>query len=641
MCGVAGVADFAGRPVSREAILAMMRSLAHRGPDGEGFWLDPAGCVSLGHRRLAVRDLSEAGRQPMSDPSGRITISYNGEIYNDRELRAILEREHGARFRSRCDAEVIPLGFLAFGEAIFDRLEGMFAIALWDAREQTLWLARDAAGVKPLFVARDGARVRFASEVKGLLADPEQGFRLSPEALHAYLAQGYVAPDATMLDGVAQLPPGTVRRIDAGGARDRCFWRPQRRPDIRSLDDALDAFGEAWRCVVGDLLVSDVPLGVLQSGGVDSSLVSYALRDRPELPVFTARFEERSHDESVLAGEVASGAGARLHHVSVAGGDVVGDFRAVVHHFDGQLADSSGLALFALARAVRRHTVVALSGDGADEFFGGYPTYRMTRLATAVAGKFPPAALQTMSRALGRLGRRNEARLPPLELVSRLLLGVCDPGIACHAAWRRLVMPHRLGELYGSALRPLAGAVDPLAGYVRALREAEGGVVDRALLADQRFYLPADMLQKVDAMSMAHALEIRVPFLDRRVMDLAGRMDASLLVPLLGPTKKILRAALRRAGAPERVVSGPKRGLNVPLLRLLRGPLRMEGDRLLDRDAERLEPFLRADGVRRMWHEVRDSHAAEPYGTWALLSLASWLEQRAACAPVAGCEPHG
>lgn len=639
MCGIAGIADFGGRPVDAATVRAMARSLAHRGPDGEGVYMDPQGRAGLGHRRLAVRDPSSAGAQPMTDAGGGIAISFNGEIYNDAALRGILEREHGVTFRSRCDAEVIPAGFLAFGEAIFDRLEGMFAVALWDAREGRLWLARDGVGVKPLFVARDGARYRFASEVKGLLADPGQAFRLSPRGLHAYLAQGYVSPEATLLEGVMQLPPGTVRRIDASGVRDRRFWRPERRPDIRRLPDALDAFGTLWPQVLSDQLASDVPLGVLQSGGIDSSLVTFSLRDRPGLPVFTARFDEPSHDETRLAAETAAAAGVQQHVVPVASGDVAADFRDVVHHFDGQVADSSGLAFYALARAVRRRTVVALSGDGADEFFGGYPTYRATQVA-AFAGRFLPGApLRAAGRLLARVGAGSEARLPASEVLSRFLFGLAE-GPRCHAHWRRILPAHRMAGLYGPGLAELAGAEDPLAGYHEALREASGSAVDRALLADQRFYLPADMLHKVDAMSMAHALEIRVPFLDRRVMDLAGRLDADLLAPLRGPSKRVLREALRRAGAPEGVAGAPKRGFNVPLTRLLRGPLAAAGDRLLDREAGRLEPWLRADGVRSLWRDVRAARAREPYAVWALLSLAQWLALRESPASVAapgGC----
>lgn len=641
MCGIAGIVDFSGRPVAAETLARMSLAIAHRGPDGEGTWTDARGSAGLVHRRLAVRDLSDAGRQPMSDPAGRVVALFNGEIYNDAALRAELERDHGSRFRSRCDTEVIPAGFLAFGEGLFDRLEGMFAIALFDTRNDRLWLARDGVGIKPLFVARSGSRVRFASELGALLADPEQRRSLVPASVHAYLAQGYVGPEATLLRDVEQLPPGTVRVMDASGSRDRRFWRPERRPEIHRLDDAVAAFGEVFPRVVSDLLVSDVPVGVLQSGGIDSSLVTATLRHRPELPVFTARFGEASHDEGALAAEMARATGARLHEVPVEGGDVVADFRATVRAFGGQVADSSGLALYSLARAVRRHTVVALSGDGADEFFGGYPTYRMTRLAAPLAGRLPGAPLQAAARAVAALGARREGRLPWPELASRLLAGLAAPGVACHAHWRRLLPAHRLAALYGPAMTELAGAVDPLAGYVRALEEAEGSVLDRALLADQRFYLPADMLAKVDALSMAHALEIRVPFLDRRVMDLAGRIDARLLAPLAGPTKKVLRAALERAGAPARVVSGPKRGFNVPVLRLLRGPLRGEGDRLLDRDAERLEPFLAPAGVRALWRDVRDGRAAEPYGTWALLSLATWLECVEAPPSLAGAEAHG
>ena len=627
MCGIAGLFEISGRPVDTALLWRMTRTLAHRGPDDEAVWNE--GHVGFGHCRLAIRDPSPAGRQPMSDPSGRVTVSYNGEIYNEAALRRELERDYGFLFRSRCDTEVIPAGYLAWGEEVFDRLEGMFAIALWDDQTERLFLARDGVGIKPLFVARyrarHGERWGFGSELKALLADPELPRRIDAEALHVYLAQGYVAPHRTLLEGVGQLPPGTVRRIDRDAASDRRFWKPQRTGEIKQLSEAVEIFLITWDEVLESITVSDVPIGILQSGGIDSSLVTLGLAGRIEAPAFIATFEERSHDEASLAVDVARAASCPHHLVPVEVDDVPGVFRRVVEHFDGQLADSSGFATYTLCAAARRRAPVVISGDGADELFGGYPTYRATRIAAALQG-VPRSWLRGLGRRAWRRASGRYERLPKAEVVARFFDGATAPDLGYHAHWRRLLPEHLMDRVYGSRLQPLAKSVDPLHAYVEAIRQSEGDLVSRCLLADQCHYLPADMLMKVDAMSMAHGLEVRVPFLDRRIAELAGRLDTRLLTPIQGPDKRLLRHALQRLGGPPRVVSGRKKGFNVPVARLLQGPLAPLADRLLGTEADRLSPYLDPPGIRRMWIEQREGRGHQGYALWAILSLATWIE---------------
>ncbi len=626
MCGIAGIFHRDGRPVEPDLLRRMTRSLAHRGPDGEGTWHE--GATGLGHRRLAIRDPGEAGRQPMADPSGQVWVSFNGEIYNDAVLRAELERDHGFRFRSGCDAEVLPAAWMAWGEAMFPRLEGMFALALWDRRSQCLVLARDAAGIKPLFLSEQGPTVRFASELKALLADPEQERRIDPESLLSWLAQGYVSPAGTLLASVVQLPPGTFRLYRREAVREERFWRPRREPEIRDPREAMEIFSPLWREVVESHTLSDVPLGVQQSGGVDSTLVTLALREHPALPVFTARFEERSHDETPLAAEVCRSAGLKHVPVPVQEGEDEHTFREVVRHFDGQLADSSAFAVYRLCREIRRHVKVVLSGDGADEYFAGYPTYRASLLASRLQPLVPRPLAGGLARLMLRLSATSERRLPLPELLGRFCLGLAAPAGASHAFWRSLLPPDTLRRLCGPALAGIEAQREPLQPYIEALKEPAGlPLLDRCLLADQRHYLPADMLMKVDAMSMAHGLEVRVPFLDRRVMDFAARLDVRLLLPRRGPAKALLRRAAREMGAPEAVWRGTKRGFNVPVAALLRGSLAGLAGRMLEREVARLEPWLDPAAVTRLWREHRDRRANHGYGLWALLGLAVWLEQ--------------
>jgi len=621
MCGIAGILNLSGEQIASERILGMTRVLAHRGPDGEGLWVQ--GAIALGHRRLAIRDLSDAGRQPMRDPSGRITVTYNGEIYNYQELRGLLEAEVGYRFRSTCDAELLPIGYLAWGRQLFERLEGMFAIGLWDASAQQLVLARDGVGIKPLYYHRAGDTVLFASEVKGLLVDSAVRRELLAASLHRFIAQGYVSPNASLLNGIAQIPPGTVRTIGINGTKDHCFWQPQRTPEINNLADAMDGLRHILPDVVGSMLVSDVPLGLLQSGGIDSSLVALSLRGQRR-PAFTAGFDESSHDESGLASQVARFAGHDHHVVSIERDrDLIADFKAMVMQFDGQLADSSGFAFYALCRAVRRRVRVVLSGDGADEFFGGYPTYRASRFAAAL-GRVTPSFLTTgLGRTLLSAGARNERRLPSSVLLGRFLRGLAAPAGTHHAEWRRLSWPDNLAMIYGPALQPLLSE-DPLAGYRAAVLDGQGDLVDRCMLADQRYYLPSDMLMKVDAMSMAHSLEVRVPFLDRRIMDFAARIDHRLLCPLRGPDKLVLRRYLQELQVPAPILKARKMGLNVPVARLLRQELRPLATEMLDREADTLHPFFKPDGIRNLWQLHLDGRIDAGYLLWALLTLSIW-----------------
>jgi asparagine synthase (glutamine-hydrolysing) len=626
MCGIAGIFDRTGASVSAEVAAAMAAVLAHRGPDDVGLW--SAVAVAFSHRRLAIRDLGPSGHQPISDPSGRITITYNGEIYNDAALRRELARDFGCTFRGNCDAETIPLAYRHWGQAAFARLEGMFAIALWDAALEKLFLVRDGVGIKPLFYSDDGRTVRFASEIKGLLADPGQPRRIAAADLHRYFAMGYAGPEATTLEGIHQVAPGTVLTFDAGGRSARAFWRPRRgMPAMTTREEALRHFLPLWERVVDELMISDVPVGVLQSGGIDSSLITLTVARRHKPPLFTAAFAEESHDECPLARQVAALTGLEHHVVAVAGqAEASATLAQVVHHFDGQVCDESALPLFTLLAAVRGHVKVVLSGDGGDEFFGGYPTYDASRIAALLGWLVPARAASLLGRAAYSAQAGNERRQPGLALLARFALGIADgPGHA-HARWRRLIHSFQLAELYGPFLAAVAEA-NPFQDYERELEDDALPLVDRCLLADQRYHLPAGLLMKADAMSMAHSLELRVPLLDRRIMDFSANCHANLLAPPLAAKKRLLRDALHRYHAPRAVVGGRKRGFNSPIARLLRTSLRRLGEVLFVAEADRLAPYLQPAAVRRLWIAHLERRANHAYALWPILTFAIWLQQ--------------
>ena len=622
MCGVVGWYNRDGRPIDSPTLTRMADTLMHRGPDDGGIWCN--GGIGLGHRRLSIRDLSAAGHQPMSDPDGKIIVSYNGEIYNDRELRSTLGREFGVRFRTTCDTEILPYAYLAWGDAMFSRLEGMFAIALWDQRLQRLLLARDGIGIKPLYYADLGDKVLFASEVKAILASGCLKPEIEPESLHCFLAAGYAGPSRSIIAGVRQVPPGGVVAFSRAGYEQSQFWQPARSPQIHDVESGLEVLSHALREVVESQLISDVPVGVLQSGGIDSSLVTLSLRaDRAGPRVFTASFSERSHDETDFANAVARNAGLSIQTVPVdSHQDLESAFRSVVYHFDGQCADTGALGSYLLSGAVGRHSKVVLSGDGGDEFFGGYDTYRATRMAETIRRLVPAKAAGAIGRAGYYMSPLNEGRLPPARVAARFFLGLADGGKYAHMQWRRLVPGFLARRIYGAAMADLLDA-SPYAEYESIYRNAAGGILDRALLADQRFHLQS-VLTKVDAMSMAHSLEIRVPLLDRRIMEIAGKLDTDLLLPRRDPPKYILRRLAERLGAPVSVTTAPKKGFNYPIARLLRRDLHILAERTLDKEADIVAPYLKPDAVRHLWREHKSGSADHAFALWPILTLAVW-----------------
>ncbi len=621
MCGIAGILNLDGRDVDPAVLARMTGVLAHRGPDAGETW--HGGAVGFGHRRLAIRDLTTAGRQPMSDRGGRITVTYNGEIYNEAELRAELERDFGVMFRSHCDTEILPAGYLAWGEDLFSRLEGIFAIGLWDAATRRLILARDSIGTKPLFFSQVGTIVRFASEIKGLLADPAHPREMDLEGLHRFFAMGYVGPTSTTMRHIRQVEPGSIVVYQNGSETSQRFWKPRRTRDFRSLDEAVEAFLPLFDQVVGDQLVSDVPVGILQSGGIDSSMVAYSVAKRGKFPLVTAAFAEQSHDETEIASMVARQT-ALPHQIVPVSEDPFPDatLARVVHHFDGQVADEAAGPLLLLTAELRRNSTVALSGDGADEFFGGYSTYRASRLAERFGNMIPGPVARTAGRWSYASSGANETRLPVTALLSRFLLGVASGGAYAHAEWRRYVPEFLIPRLYGSALRHLAEQ-SPMAGYRAAIEQADGPTpLDRCLIADQTYHLPTGLLMKTDAMSMANGVEIRVPFLDRRIMEFSGRCALDLLVPPRGPSKPLLRNALRRKGAAAKISDAPKRGFNNPLAGLLRGSLRPLCEDAFERSRGIFEPYLEPDTIRELWRDHADRKFNHAYALWPLLTFA-------------------
>jgi asparagine synthase (glutamine-hydrolysing) len=612
MCGIYGMAVPAGTPLTHPAIAPTMGALLrHRGPDGSGCRERPH--VMLGAERLRVVDPSPRADQPFADPGERVWLVANGEIYNAVELR---RRYPGYPFRSRSDIEVIIPLYLAAGVAGLADLAGMFALALWDETERRLVLARDRAGEKPLFYSDASGEVLFASEIQALLCHPRVTRDLDSTALGAFCGLGYVPGPRTMFRGVRAVAPGSAVVLEGGTRRTCTYWRPERFPPVDQPGDPVGALRELLQTAVERQVRADVPVGVFTSGGVDSSLVA-ALAARAAGPesvhTFTVRFTTAGYDESRWGRLLARRLGTR--HV-----EVVADEAALTEALDvvterlaEPIADPALLPTWLLARAARRHVTVVLGGEGADELFGGYPTY----LGHALAPAFQrlPAVARGGMRRLARTIPDSAAKVP-LSLLLKRFLGAADgPWPARHLAWLGTGLdPAALMACDASPLMSVwpmgTESADPLAG---------------AMLLDFRTYLPDQLLVKLDRATMLVALEARSPYLDPAVMEFGLRLDPRLKVRGL-TTKRLLKLAAR-AWLPPRIVRRRKRGLSVPIAAWLRGGLRAEVGRLLAPDRLRRQGVVSDVYVARLVAEHLAGRANHARALWTLIVLERWLER--------------
>ncbi len=572
MCGIAGIFHRATpKPVDPARVEAMTEVLAHRGPDGSGIWTAPG--VGLGHRRLAIVDLSEAGAQPMLSRDRRLAVTFNGMIYNFREVRAELEAK-GHRFHSESDTEVILAAWRQWGPESPARFNGMFAYALYDAAEDSLFLVRDRLGVKPLFYAElsDGALI-FASELKGLLAHPLLRRAPSPQAIEDFLAYGYVPDDAAIVEGVRKLPAGHTLLLRRGRPvpRPAAYWdvdfsNPVRKP-VAALEEELV---ERLRDAVRSRMVADVPFGAFLSGGIDSSAVVAFMAEASRGAVETCSigFDEADHDETRYAAQVAE-LFATNHRSRTVASEDFGVIDTLADAFDEPFADASALATYRVSELAREKVKVSLSGDGADEAFAGYRRYRLFRAEERARALLPGP----LARAAGALG----AVYPKLDWAPQMLRAKTTLealGQGSGEAYARAVgvTPPELRRRVFTA--PLGGHVAEQR-YVRTMAGAPASdALSRAQYADLKIWLPGDILTKVDRASMAVGLEAREPLLDHRLIEFAARLPANMRLRG-GSGKWLLKRALA-SRLPGEILHRRKMGFVTPVSAWFRGPLAAE-----------------------------------------------------------------
>lgn len=576
MCGIAGYWNFrSGQPADPETIQSCTRTLRHRGPDEEGYWID--GPLALGMRRLQVIDPA-GGHQPMPNEDGQVQVVFNGEIYNHATLRRDLEAA-GHRFRTRSDTEAIVHAWEEWGPRCVERFNGMFALAVWDARQRRLFLARDRLGIKPLYVWDGPDGVVFGSELKAVVAAPWVPLEWDLEAVDDFMTYEYVPAPRSIVKGVKKLPAGTSLLFDeaASGApvRPRRYWALEATdgPAPR-LTDAADAVRHHLEASVRRRLMADVPLGAFLSGGVDSSIiVGLMSRETPgRVRTYSLGFEDLSYNELAYAREVAAHF-ATTHRDEVVTPDIVSLADRIARFYDEPFADVSAFPTYLLSTLARDEVTVALSGDGGDELFAGYDHYRADRWARRLAWASRTWGWRAADRLLERVPP-SPAKKGGVNRAKRFAEGLRRPRDLEHARWFVFWDLVERRSLYSPAGWAAVGDRDPFQ-YYRALL-AEGGEqgftgLQRQLYADVRGYLADDILAKVDRASMATSLEVRVPFLDHELVEAVMAIPASWKLRR-GETKWILKQAFADL-LPRTTLRRGKEGFSIPMKNWLRGPL--------------------------------------------------------------------
>ena len=617
VCGIAGFTH-KDRVPDPYRIRELTHSLAHRGPDHEGAYRSAA--VSLGSVRLSIIDVA-GGDQPITSDDGDSTIVFNGEIYNFAELREELSHR-GHRFHSRSDTEVVLHAFLEWDTECFSRLRGMFAIALWSESRRRLVLARDRLGIKPLYIHRRGPDLYFGSELKAILGNPEVERNLDLAALDHYLSLNYVPGPNTLVEGIRKLPPGHWLEWRDGEVSSAPYWRLEMRPQAHwTLDSAKEELDRLLRESIREHLLSDVPLGIWASGGLDSSAILHyaAEASSSRLKTFSVSFAGRSCDESRYFREVAAHYGTDHHEFDLnPSEDLPGTLEQLVYYSDEPGADAGALPVWFLSRLSRQQVTVALSGEGADELFGGYITYRADCLARRLA-RLPAAPRRAAARLCG-LWPVSDEKIGFEYRLKRFLEGSLLKPDDAHCYWNGAFSSAQKRRFF------LAPDCNGLASLFEALPfNGHTGFLNRYLWFDQSYYLPDDILCKCDRISMAHGLEVRPPFLDHRIAEFAASLPESLKIR--GARQKHLLRELMRDKLPASVLQRKKEGLDIPAQEWLRGVLRPILLDTLTPDAIERTGIFHTGRIGEMIRQHLERRVNLGFPLWGLLILFLWMKR--------------
>ncbi|ALA59786.1 asparagine synthase (glutamine-hydrolyzing) [Nitrospira moscoviensis] len=622
MCGLCGIFNVGTQePVTAPLVKAMADTIVHRGPDAEGLYV--SGPIGLAHRRLSIIDL-EGGQQPMSSEDGSIVVVFNGEIYNFPELRQGLEQK-GYRFKTRSDTEVILYLYQEVGEDCFRQLRGMFAIAIWDARNRRVVLGRDRVGKKPLFYCYDGKRCVFASEMKAILQVPGIRREVDIEALSDYFSLLYVPAPKSIFRHIRKVKPGHYAVISEAGFREVEYWDLTfAQVEERSEQDWIERLLELYQEAVRIRLMSDVPLGAFLSGGVDSSSVVAIMSRMMGEPVITSSigFKDKEFDELDYARLIAKRF-ATKHHEQVVEPNAAAILDRLVWHYDEPFADSSAIPTYYVSKVAREHVTVALSGDGGDEFFAGYRRYLLDVRENALRERIPGAIRRAVFGPLSRIYPKADwaprifrGKATFESLACSHIEGYFRSVSACRPETKRQVLhPDVRRQLNGYDTLDLfktyydrAGTNDPLS---------------RIQYVDVKTYLPDDILVKVDRASMANSLEVRAPLLDHRLIELTTRIPSSL--KLRGTVGKYIFKKSLESLLPEDVLYRKKMGFAVPLASWLRHDLKPMAEAVLF--PSQPDPMLDRQGVERLWTQHQSGLRDLSTPLWTILMYRLWQQR--------------
>jgi asparagine synthase (glutamine-hydrolysing) len=643
MCGIVGFLLSKGVLDPECQLRVMADALAHRGPDGDGVWFDATHGIGLAHRRLAIIDLSELGRQPMHSVSGRYVVSFNGEIYNFNALRIELTRL-GVTFRGHSDTEVMLAAFEAWGlRRALERFVGMFAIAVWDRSTTTLVLIRDRFGKKPLYYGNVHGNFVFGSELRAIERFAEFRPEIDRIAIARLLQFGHVPGAMSIYKSVRKLEPGSILSIRPGGdphierywAPESAFAEASARRFAGSYSDALEAVEASLKTAVRQRMIADVPLGAFLSGGIDSSLITALMQVQASKPVqtFSIGFDVQRFDEAQHATRVATHLSTAHQVFYVTNAEALAVVPKLGAIFDEPFADVSAVPTYLVSQLARTQVTVALSGDGGDEIFGGYNRYDMSRRFWPWIARLPVGLRRAIARGLLKVSADRWDSIA--GSVTRLLPGVLAGGLVGLKLQKAagVLEQSDLAGVYARITQQWPGGERAVLGYVPCVtaealvftgdREVQ---VRQMMVADARTYLPDDILVKVDRASMAVSLEARAPYLDHRIFELVASMPSAFIFHG-GVTKALLRDILARY-VPRQLFERPKAGFASPLEDWLRGPLRDWAEALLDPVRLRGEGWFDAELVRALWQAHVDRRGQHHHALWGVLMFQSWLDHR-------------
>ena len=652
MCGIAGIAS--ARPVEPQLIARMAGALAHRGPDDQGVWLSDDRRLGFGHRRLAIVDLSPQGHQPMTSQDGRWILSFNGEFYNHKELRAELDAERQRNWRGHSDTEVFLEAVAAWGvRRALERSVGMFAISLYDRKDRCLYLARDRFGEKPLYFGWAGNDLVFGSELKALRQHPGFDDRIDRRALRLLASRSYIPAPLSIFDGVYKLEPASMLKLpesswarpmlapphegrnDSGATLEK-YWSYRDvvvaglRDPIDNEAEALDRLEHVLASAIRGQSMADVPVGAFLSGGIDSSTIVALYQKYSDIPIrtFTIGFEDEGFNEAPYAKRFAEFLGTEHHEHYVTADQTMNVIPALGAMFDEPFADTSMIPTHLVSKIAREHVTVALSGDGGDELFGGYNRYFGTARLWSMFAKVPRPLRLGAGRAFGRVPAG------AWDAVGQLLPSGKRPpyfGIKVQKTWRTMSSGGDFSKVFESFLDEWSGETGPVLGG-----ESHYGLLDldvgpnapdatRMMYCDAVSYLPDDILCKVDRAAMAVSLETRVPFLDHRVAELAARIPIGMKIR--GGRGKLIMRKLLSQEAPAEMFERPKIGFGIPVGTWLRGPLRDWAESLLNERRLREEGYFDPAIVRRRWAQHLSGERDGTTPLWSALMFQAWRNE--------------